>query len=254
MNKKILYCNDSLEGIFSGIYDAYEMKCIHENTKIKIRENDNFELFSEYIDIVQDEDKSDKVAKTIITTFGQDCYIMICKCLASYNVEKADAVYHMIVYGLRSKLKRNLINDLSNDYVHKVFSFSRETNNEIMHLRGFLRFEELQNGVLFSKISPKNNILTFLAPHFSDRLPGENFVIYDVKRQIFIIHPSYKEWFVVTGDYLVNEELKHSYSEKFYSELFREFCSSISIKERQNTDLQRQNLPLRFQKYMMEIN
>ena len=251
--KKILYCKDSLEGVFSAIYMAYELECSHSDTAIKISGNDNIELFAEYVDILEDEDKSLKVARTIINTFGIDCYMMICKCLASYNEDKADSVYHMIVHGLKNKRKSNLINDLSNDFVHKVFGLGRETNNEILHFRGFLRFEELKNGVLFSKIHPKNNILTFLAPHFSDRLPGENFVIYDEGRQIFVIHPSNKELFVVTGDYITDNELELSASEEFYSDLFKEFCISIAIKERRNISLQTQNLPLRFQKYMTEF-
>ena len=69
----------------------------------------------------------------------------------------------MIVKGLSMKNKLNLINDLSDNYVNNVFKMAREVNNEILHLKGFLRFQELNGDILFSKIGPKNNIITFIA-------------------------------------------------------------------------------------------
>ena len=44
-----------------------------------------------------------------------------------------------------------------------------------------------------------------------------------------------------------------SNSELEFEQLWKGFCKSISIKERENLKLQRQNLPLRFQKDMVEF-
>lgn len=253
MNRTVLYCEDSMEGIFTAIYMAYEWKLDHECTSIRINSSENIELFTEYITIDSNNIKSEKVAKTICSKFGYNTFYTTCECIASRDVNKANYIYHMLVYGISRKRNYNLINDLNNVYVQKVFELGRECNNEMLHLRGFLRFEELDNGVLFAKIGPKNNIITFLAPHFADRLPNENFVIYDDIRQIFVIHPAFKEWIVLTGDYLKENAIKYSEKEVFYSQLFQEFCHSISIKERKNLSLQKQMLPIRFQKYMTEF-
>lgn len=43
----------------------------------------------------------------------------------------------------------------------------------------FIRFRELENGILFSEITPKAQILTCVADHFEDRFPLENWIIYD---------------------------------------------------------------------------
>ena len=43
-------------------------------------------------------------------------------------------------------------------------------------------------------------------------------------------------------------------TEEDYESLFRGFCEHISIRERENHDLQRQNLPLRFRKHMVEFD
>ena len=54
----------------------------------------------------------------------------------------------------------------------------------------FLRFSELENGVLFATIHPKDNVLPYLAEHFTDRLPSENFMIYDATHQSVAVHKS----------------------------------------------------------------
>lgn len=253
MYRKVLYCDDSMEGIFTAVYQAYEMKLNHENTAIRIMVNEDIELFTEYIRIESDEEKCRKVARTINSRFGYETFFTVCECMASRDINKANYIYHMIVHGINKKINYNLIKDLGNTYVQKVFELARACNFEILHLRGFLRFEELSNGLLFSKIGPKNNIITFLAQHFADRLPNENFVIYDEIRQMFILHPAFSEWVVVTGDYLNESSIEYSESEIMYSSLFKEFCSSIAIKERRNISLQKHMLPLRFQKYMKEF-
>ena len=88
-------------------------------------------------------------------------------------------------------------------------------------------------------------------PHFADRLPLENFVIYDEKRELYGVHPAGKEWYLVSG--MEPEGLQLSEREAQYQELFTMFCQIIAIKQRKNLKLQLQMLPLRFQEYMVEF-
>ena len=48
-------------------------------------------------------------------------------------------------------------------------------------------------------------------------------------------------------------ELQYSAEEKDMQRLWKLFVDTIAIKERINTDLQRQMLPLRYRKYMKEF-
>lgn len=75
---------------------------------------------------------------------------------------------------------------------------ARNVGKEIHFHKEFLRFEELEAGILYAQIGPKNNIITFLMPHFADRLPLENFVIHDVKRNIFALHEAKKTGILYT--------------------------------------------------------
>jgi len=112
----------------------------------------------------------------------------------------------------------------------------------------------LFNGVLFSAIKPSNNVLTALAPHFADRLPIENWVIYDEVRELFAVHEADKQWAIVVGEH-INKEMINNLSahEREFQRLWKGFCNSISIHERENKKLQRQNLPLRFRDNMVEF-
>lgn len=254
MFELIIYCEDSMEGIFTAIYEAYERKCNHNRTYIHAGPISNYMLAENVLYSTEDKSKTQKVARTIIREFGMECYTTICKAMASYDETKADYVYHMIVHGLLLNNKKNLLNDLSNSYVLKVFKMAHEVNYEILHMYGFLRFTEIENGMLLSKIGPKSNIITFLAPHFEDRFPLENFAIYDEKREIFVVHPAKKHFIIITGERMDDEIFNHiSQDEELYQNLFKAFCKSIAIKDQRNPKLQRQMLPLRFRDYMMEF-
>ena len=255
MDSIVLICEDSIEGIFTAVYESYCMKLEHENSRIQIGEEGNLRLFSTCHTIIPDQEKAVRVIKTLITRFGQEVYYTLCQALSTEDADKGDAVYHTIVHALARRKRFYFMDHLAVPCVMRVFELARYAQNEIQHLKGFLRFQELENGLLFARIGPNNNIVTFLAPHFSDRYPNENFVIYDENRRIFVLHPVRKQWSVVTGE-SIDEEMTKQFSkkEKEYQELFRYFCDRIAIKERKNPGLQRQMLPIRFQEYMVEFD
>ena len=168
MEETVLLCEDSIEGILSGVYAAYELRRAHGSVHLQTGGLENYRLFTRYQEVAPDMEKSGKVLRTIYRRFGEDAYTQLCQAMVSYDSEKADAVYHTIVVGLLGQ---------------KVFQLSRNTGVEIHHLLGFLRFQELENGVLLARYAPKNDITAMLAAHFADRLPNEDFAIYDEKRQ-----------------------------------------------------------------------
>ena len=143
--------------------------------------------------------------------------------------------------------------------MHKVFALGRNANYEYLHMRGFLRFEELEGNVLYAEMGPKNNLMTFLMPHFADRLPMEHFLIYDEKRHLYGVHPAGRDWYLVQGEMPDMKELSGAARDKAhagevdYQELFRYFCEKIGVEERRNPELQRNMLPLRFRGYMTEF-
>lgn len=254
MEEIYLICEDSLEGIFTGIYEAYLLKKPHEQIHLCLGEEDNYRLFAVYQNCLPDETKAVKVGRTVLREFGQEAYLAICRALASEQADKAEAVYKTVVTGLSMKNRRALMGNLADAYVHRTFELDRFTANEAHFHVEFLRFQELESGLLYAKIGPKNNLLTFIVPHFADRLPLENFVIHDDVRNLFAVHPAGKDWYLVTGDdHSQLPEQIFSEGEEKYSELFMHFFHTIEIKERRNLGLQRNMLPIRYRKYMTEF-
>lgn len=248
----IYLCENSMESIFTAIYKAYEEKRDHSDTVLSL--TDEPVLFAEYVEVIPDVDKACRVMRTLQRRFGEDDYLSLCMALASEHPEKAQAVYRTVVDGLGRDVRQgHLFDNLADSHVHMAFSLGRGTGREIQHLQGFVRFQELENKVLYSSIGPKNNILTFLMPHFADRLPQENFMIYDDNRNFFGIHPAGRQWYLLRGEEAMQPVLHFSEEEKQYRELFRHFCRTIAIRERRNLQLQRNMLPLRFREYMMEF-
>lgn len=251
-----LICEDSLEGIFTGIYDAYLLKRPHSEIHIQVGEEENLRLFAEYENIKADPAKAKKVARTIGQKFGTEGYLAICRALASADSAKGEAIYKMIVDGLLMNNPQDIMGHLSNPHVMKVFELARFSGNEAHFLIEFIRFRELENGILYARTGPKNNVLTFVMPHFSARLPMENFVIYDEVRGLYGLHPAKKEWYVVNeaeGFRINAADVGYSKDEIIYSELFTAFFHIIGIEERRNYKLQRNMLPLRYREYMTEF-
>ena len=257
MEEYVFICEDSLEGIFSGIYEAYEFKKeegieSHDMLHLAIREPDMHRLFTQYIRLETDEEKAKKVIRTVKRELGEHTYYDLCLAAICADEEKADAIYHTIVTGLKHHDK-NVFARLHDKAVHKAFTCRRNAANELHYCKEFLRFEELENGILYAKIGPKNHVLPFLVPHFADRLPADNFVIYDETRGEFALHPKYKQWYLVTNHEFDERELVYSEEEQVYRELFTEFCQTIAIEERINLKLPKQMCALRYRPYMVEF-
>lgn len=255
MEEKFLVCEDSIEGIFTGIYDAYALREGHEHIHIQIGEEDNYRLFASYLHIQPDIVKTDKVARTLRSRLGESVYYSICRAAASYNKEeKGEAIYRTVVDGITAGNGSRVMDNLRNPYVAKTFELARYTANEANHEIEFIRFEELEQGILYAVMAPRNSVIPFIMPHFADRLPIENFMIHDEKRGLFGVHPAKKEWYLISEpDSFSKKQLQWSRKENKYRELFTMFHRTIGIKERENKRLQRQMCPFRYQDYMTEF-
>lgn len=248
----VFLCNNSVDGIFSGIYDAWDSRLGHDKVKLQMEET-NFELFASYREVVVDAEKAKKVARTVRSRMGEEDYTFIYQAALSKDADKAECIYRTLVEGLMGKRRGSVMQKLQDPYICRVFEMSRNIGNEAHHYLGFVRFRELKNGVLFSEIHPENQVLPMIGDHFADRFPCEHFMIYDSRHQVFLVHEAYKQWALVEGETL-NREVTENLSEKEeqFQNLWKGFCKSIAIRERRNLKLQQQFLPLKFRKYLTE--
>jgi len=93
--------------------------------------------------------------------------------------------------------------------------------------------------------------LMLLVPHFVDRLGSVSWVIHDVLRHQAVIYDTH-HWRLVHCD--EKKEAALSPNEKNCQDLWREYFRTIAIPSRANPKLQRQFLPERYWKYLVEMN
>ncbi len=250
----VFQCEDSIDGIFSGVYDAWASRLGHRNIQLSSSPNANYTLFCEYIPVTADFEKSRKVSRTLIQRVGAAFYEDICSCamadgsLKKLPMDKANAIYQTIVLALACKKGADVLQQLSEPCIFCVFLLRRQTRNEAHHLLEFLRFSELENGILFAQIHPKNDVLPILAPHFANRLPLENFIIYDATHQTAAVHGASKEYLIADArDLPLKRQMQQfSTNEAHFRSLWRAFFDTICVEERKNPKLQIQNIPKRF--------
>lgn len=250
---QVYICSDTIIGMFSAIHDAWKLSRDKE-AGIALRGAMTPQLFCEYTEIEELEKKSIAVERLIKKNLGYNAYWDIYHALLSEDATKADAVYHTMCEARKIPDSTKIMEHLSNVHVAKVFELSRKVANEAHLFTEFIRFRELENGVLLSEIAPKGRVLTCIGDHFTNRFPLENWMIYDKTHEEFLVHPAHKNWLIIE-DQILNKEQAGAVSqaEIEYERLWKGFCTSISIKERENPTLQRNHLPHHFRHDMTEF-
>ena len=249
----IFVCENSLEGIFSGVYDACASRLGHRNIRLMTGVPDNYELFCEYIHVTPSPEKTQKVVNTLITRFGQQFYESIYQTAMSgeahsdTKMDKADAIYETILLALAGGDGQKVLLSLGEPCIYRIFELCRATNNEAYHHIEFIRFSELENGVLFAAIHPKNYVLPYVAEHFTDRFPQENFMIFDETHQEVAVHKATKDFLLTDAADLDLEKIKrYSENESEYRKLWLTFFDHIAIDARRNAKAQMNHIPKRY--------
>lgn len=250
----VFMCEDSLDGILTGVYDAWDSGLGQDNVKLQIGTEGNLELFCKYQTVWTDLGKAQRVLWTVRKKMGRKAEEAVCYAAASTDERKADAIYRLTVLGLSSPDGREAVNCLQDPAVLLVEKLRCRVWREAEKMLGFLRFEELENGVLYARMKPSCAVLPLIAPHFADRLLQENWVIHDLGRRQAAVHRAGGGWFLAESEFL--ESLgteRRSGSEKSFQELWKAFCRQIAIEERRNPRCQQNLLPLRFRPHMTEF-
>ncbi|HIS47950.1 MAG TPA: TIGR03915 family putative DNA repair protein [Candidatus Scybalocola faecigallinarum] len=250
---KVLLCQDSTEGILSAVHMAYLSRYGHKYINIELKDSWEPTLFCNVEDVVPDVAKAESVARAIMEKISPEAWRWVYQASMAGDPGKAQMIYRFLNLGFSAG--RSICDHLSNEYVLSVYKLSRMVGRETDKLMGFVRFRELKSGILFSKISPKHQQLFFLGEHFADRLPEENWVIYDEIRHMACIHQARGPW-AVARDMPLQEDAAElvSEAESDFADLWKTFFKHIEIRERCNPRLQMNMMPKRFWKHMTEMD
>lgn len=242
----IFVYDGSIEGFFTVVFETYRMGV--EPVAIYSR-NSDFQIGMLYkiVEIDTDYIKAERVVtgiKRISYTALENIDIAFRHC----DKEKDLAVFRFIKLLFS---KKSAVLDMFNH--PDVITFNKlvqSVNTETHRMKGFVRFRETDFGVFYAPISPDHDILDLIAPHFMDRYKGMPFCIHDVSRQKMLAFDGTICKIVPAKDI----EITLSEQEIEMQSIWKNYYDNINIKERKNKKLQRQFMPLRYRKFMTELN
>ena len=237
------YYDGSFDGLLTVIYIAYKDR---KNNALRITvKTEQLLLGLDDINVITDFSEARRVKKAICDKLSQNFLNNIRTCFLSSDKNKDTVIVHTVYKAL--KQGKEILNSLDEHafYVNKLV---KQVLNERHRYLGVLRFKEVKDGTMFSTIEPKNNVLPILLSHFINRMKREKFAIYDKKRKMIAYYDTKK----VEIFFVKSLEIEWSDEEIEYSELWKTFHKSISIKERENKKLQQSNLPKYYWKYLIE--
>lgn len=244
----IVYIYDgSFEGLLTSVYEAYYNPVKPEEIYSEAEFTPT--LLTEPVNIKSDEEKYRKVYNAIKNKISKDALDIIYHVYLSELKGSNTLIYNYIKLGFKLGSSVNL--HMHNDIVLNIHKISKRVTYECHRMLGFIRFKEV-GGMYYSSIEPDHNILGLIASHFAARLPNENWIIHDLKRETAIFYNK-KEWII--ADF--NNELSNNFTIKeeteIYESLWKEFFETIAISNRINPRLQKRLMPVRYWKHLTEF-
>lgn len=142
--------------------------------------------------------------------------------------------------------------------VLQATQIAKKVTQERHRIVQFLRFQKAADGTFFAAVEPLFNVLPIAISYFQDRFADQSWLIYDLKREYGYYYNQQEITEIRFADkpaHLQNGKLTPELmagDEQLFQKLWQQYFKSISIKERANPRLHRQNLPTRFWKYLTE--
>ena len=244
-NNYIYLYNDNFLSLLTLIKTLWQNKIIPANIK-----NSNYQqnLFDEVINLSLKED--DQLIKDIQKYLSKEILKTMFYVYLSENPQKELILFYFFGYSVKYKNKVFYYRNIT--VIDKVLKICKYVSNESHKLKGFVRFRELQNKVLYAEIAPSNNVLILLSQHFKNRLKNEFWIIKDVNRGILSIYDK-KEFYLVSEEN-VNIATLNSTKEELVEELWQSFYKTIGIKERKNDRCRLNFMPKKYWKYILEVS
>ena len=244
MNTVYIY-NNSFTALISLIVELLKMHQQPGNIK---NENYNKTLFDNivYLKIENERKNIEQLKKCINSNIIRNIYYVF----LSEEEDKELLIYNFIKYSI--KLKNKVFFYRNIDCINKTIIITRRVANEAHKLKGFLRFKTTNNNFLYAKINPTNNIISILSNHFAKRLNNEVWIINDEKRKIYSIYYNHHIYYLNENDILYLN-IKENNEELLFKDLWKTFHKTIAIKERKNYKCQRNFMPKKYWKNMLEM-
>ncbi|MBQ3020875.1 MAG: TIGR03915 family putative DNA repair protein [Bacilli bacterium] len=243
MNNIYIYNNN-----FISLLNLINILIINNTKPDNIKQIDyNPTLFDNLIKL--NIDNNENIINIIIKNTSKNILKTMYYLYLSRDDNKELIIYYFYKNSL--KYKDNIYSMRNLKCVSEALKISQYVSRENHKFKGFTRFKELKNNILYAEINPTNNIIYILAIHFKKRLSNEYFIIKDITRNIFSIYDK-KDIYIVNGDnFRLYEE---SHKSDFIEDLWKEFYKTIGIESRKNNRCRMNFMPKKYWKYIVEMS
>lgn len=243
----VIYVYDgTFDGFLSCVFEAFYER--ESPVLVSKRDKVQMALGTEIKKIATDPGHADRVYNGILKKLGGETLKMVHYATLSAEEDAEAVAISYLKLGFRAG--RRIYGDLTNQYVWRMNKVARLVGNEVGRYLEFLRFSELEGGILFGEFEPSPHVLPMIMPHFADRLSAQPFIIHDIGRRLAGVYDT-RDWYIVSSEDM--ELPRYSEDEQAYRALWKLFFNTIAIKERINPRLQMQHVPKKYWKYLTEM-
>lgn len=240
----ILICENNLVGFLSAVYHCYYT--YYDVSKITSDKNQS--MLDRTYNIESSVKYANKVKKGIIDKVNYNGYKNIADAYLSCNKDKEQILFRYLKLLF---LQGRVVNSMyDNRIVIDFYDMLKKVRHEVHRMHGFIRFQEMSNGIFYSYFSSDNDIIELLIPHFRSRFNQQQFVLHDVKRAKIVYYDG-----AIINKILAPKEINIELSarERFISDLWKQYHTNVNIEERKNKRLQRQFAPIKYRWFMNEF-
>lgn len=243
----MMYIYDgSYDGLLCAVFDAFVRREMPEQILPHIPAQTA--LFEQFHRIKTDGVHARRVEKGIVDVMGIEALNYVYTAIHSADEHAGRYVLSFLRKGFVQGAR--ILEALTDDDVIQVMRMSRHVWQEALRFYEFLRFRELEAGVFFAEYAPENDVTALIMPHFVDRFSVQPFIIHDRGRMRAGIYAN-GQWTMASSENMALPE--DSAGEASYQAMWKLFYRTVAIKERINPKLQRQMMPKKFWKDMLEM-
>jgi len=245
---QLITYDGSLEGFFTVIFEIYLHKYpVEKIVKVNQYKSD---LFSDPLFIETDLPKAERVLRKVAEKVGKPTMQSI---LATFLAEKEAPEMQLLEF-IKKVLNNQLADkDFRDDHMLAVHQIAQMVKMEAHRFKGFIRFKLSKDGIYTATIEPDHDILPLISSHFKSRYADQQWIIFDLKRQKGLFYLNGKLELLHSTDQvygLAKEDLHEN--EIMLQDMWKEYFKHVNISERKNLRLQRQHMPSRYWKYLVE--
>lgn len=237
------------DGSFSGL-----LTCIYHHyytgkaTGIYTSDSYQMNMLSQAMTVETEQDKADRVYDALEEKVSHYAVRCIYKTFLSSVPDKEMKILRFVVMGFRVGPGITLMH--GNDIAEGVLGAVRAVSNETEKMRQFVRFAQLAGGIMYGRIEPDHDVTELLWHHFTERFSFQPFIIHDVGRDKALVAYG-RQWYIT--DFTDEDLPEYTEEEMDYQELWKDYFDNIAIKQRINPTCQRNNVPMKYRKHLVEF-